>query len=151
LNLNLVLLFIGAGIVGYLAGRFSAPERTKVETVTLTKEVQVQDESKRVNQIQRIVETTRPDGTTVKETRIKTRAASERIQSKTTEVASKESREIENRRGVNVSALIGLPLTEITKGPVYGASISKPFIGPITLGVWGLTNFTFGLSVGLEL
>lgn len=145
------LISIGAIIAAYFAGRYSAPEKVKVETVTLTKEVQVKDESQRVNQIQRIVETTFPDGRAVKETRIKTRAARERSESKAVESTFKENREIENRRGVVVSALMGLPLTEVARGPVYGAAFQKHILGPISFGAWMLTNLTFGLSVGLEL
>lgn len=34
--------------------------------------------------------------------------------------------------------------------PIYGVSVSKKFIGPISLGAWGLTNGTGGLSVGMS-
>src|SRR4051812_38260750 len=106
--MNIRLIFTGPGalVAGYLTGRYSPPEKVKVETVTVTKEVVVQDESQRVNQIQRVVETTRPDGTTVKETRTKTRAASERTTTAQRDATNKESKEIESRRGVMLSALV---------------------------------------------
>ena len=149
--MNQYLIIIGAIVGAFLAGRYSAPDKIKIETVTVTKEVQVKDESQRVNQIERVIETTYPDGRAVKETRIKTRAAMRRSESKAVEIATKENREIENRRGVVVSALMGLPFSSLSDGPVYGAAFQKKFIGPISIGAWMLTNLTFGLSVGLEL
>jgi hypothetical protein len=50
---------------------------------------------------------------------------------------------------VNVSALAGVSTTDSRK-PVYGISVSKEFIGPITLGAFGLTNGIIGISVGVN-
>jgi hypothetical protein len=52
-------------------------------------------------------------------------------------------------RGPTVSLLAGFDYTSPGK-PFYGASVIQPVFGPITLGVWGLTNSTVGLSIGLE-
>lgn len=49
---------------------------------------------------------------------------------------------------INLSALVGVDIKDFT--PVYGASAQKRFLGPITLGLFGLTNGNFGVSVGLE-
>lgn len=48
---------------------------------------------------------------------------------------------------VQVSALAGIDLR--SKQAVYGAAASKQFIGPVTLGVFGLTNGTLGASIGM--
>jgi CRISPR/Cas system-associated endonuclease Cas3-HD len=151
MDARLIAIVAGALTAAYVAGRYSAPEKIKIETVTVTKEVVIQDESAKLRQTQRIVETTRPDGTTVKETRIRTRAESERETHASRDTTNKESKEIENRRGVAANVLIGLPLAEVARGPVVGAALSKQFIGPFTLGVWGLSNLTFGFTVGVEL
>lgn len=50
---------------------------------------------------------------------------------------------------LNISALAGTQFPNLLK-PVYGASISKEFIGPVTVGLWTLTNGTVGISVGLN-
>ncbi len=34
--------------------------------------------------------------------------------------------------------------------PLYGISFTREFIGPVTLGAFGLTNGTIGLSVGVS-
>lgn len=53
------------------------------------------------------------------------------------------------RSTLNVSALIGVSsFTNFT--PTYGISVNKEFLGPITLGVWGLTSGTAGVSIGLN-
>jgi hypothetical protein len=33
---------------------------------------------------------------------------------------------------------------------MYGISVHREFIGPITLGAFGLTNGTVGLSIGVN-
>lgn len=52
------------------------------------------------------------------------------------------------RDTLNVSALIGADFRQ--KDPVYGVSVTKQFLGPVTIGIFGLTNYTVGLSVGLN-
>lgn len=49
---------------------------------------------------------------------------------------------------LNVSALAGLDVSKMR--PVYGASVSKEMLGPITLGAFGMTNGLIGLSIGLN-
>jgi len=53
------------------------------------------------------------------------------------------------RSSMNVSALVGTDSIRYPT-PVYGLSISKELIGPVTLGLWGLTNGTVGVSVGVN-
>lgn len=48
---------------------------------------------------------------------------------------------------INLSALVANDFTAIPK-PLYGLSISKEFLGPITVGAFGLTNGVVGLSLG---
>lgn len=49
---------------------------------------------------------------------------------------------------LNVSALAGVDF--LTYRPVYGASITKQLIGPVTMGAFGLTNGVAGISIGLN-
>lgn len=56
-----------------------------------------------------------------------------------------------NKDILNVSALVatdGFSLSNIT--PVYGLSVTKNLLGPITVGAFGLTNRTVGLSIGVN-
>jgi hypothetical protein len=49
---------------------------------------------------------------------------------------------------LNVSGLVGIDLSR--QMPVYGVSINKQLIGPITVGAYGLTNGTLGVSFGIN-
>ena len=51
---------------------------------------------------------------------------------------------------LNVSALAGIDTATSLLKPIYGISISKEFMGPITVGAYGLTNGVVGLSVGVN-
>lgn len=55
----------------------------------------------------------------------------------------------QKRSTLNISALASM---NFLNGfvPVYGASVSKEILGPITVGVFALTNSTFGISLGLN-
>ncbi len=60
--------------------------------------------------------------------------------SKTTVVLSKPK--------INLSVLVANDFSRGVLIPTYGISVSKEFIGPITLGVFGLTSGTLGASIG---
>lgn len=51
---------------------------------------------------------------------------------------------------INISALVGTDLTKSGITPIYGVSANKEFIGPITIGVFGLTSGTVGITIGLN-
>ncbi len=51
---------------------------------------------------------------------------------------------------INISALVANDFSKGILRPVYGISASKEFIGPLTLGAFGLTNGTVGVSIGLN-
>lgn len=53
------------------------------------------------------------------------------------------------RSMVNVSALVANDFVGSFK-PTYGVSVSKEILGPITVGVFGLTNGTIGVSIGIN-
>lgn len=53
------------------------------------------------------------------------------------------------RNIINISALAGMDTLNSFR-PVYGISANKEFIGPITIGAYGLTNGVLGISIGLN-
>jgi hypothetical protein len=57
--------------------------------------------------------------------------------------------EVGKKNPTRISVLTGYSLD--TQTLVYGASITKPVLGPVSIGVWALTNKTFGASVGVDL
>jgi hypothetical protein len=50
---------------------------------------------------------------------------------------------------LNVSGLFALQPSNSLR-PLYGVSITKEILGPVTVGVFGLTNSTLGVSIGLS-
>lgn len=49
---------------------------------------------------------------------------------------------------LNVSALAGISIGQGI--PVYGVSITKQILGPLTVGGYGLNNGTIGVSLGIN-
>lgn len=141
---------IGALIAAaFLFGRYSAPEKIKIETKTVTVEVQKESQTAASDAIVVTTTVSRPDGTKI--TRVKNEIKHELSAMKSIANAQSETmkKEITNRRCVVVSGLVG---GSISFPPIliYGVSVTKPILGPITVGAWGLTNATFGISAGLE-
>ena len=55
----------------------------------------------------------------------------------------------QKRIALNLSVLSGVqPFVGLK--PVYGVSVSKEVVGPVTAGLWGLSDGTVGISVGLD-
>lgn len=155
-------------LVGYAFGRWATPTKIEIkkEVVTVEKKVVDTEELKRI-ELERnkklrtiIVEITRPDGTKEKTTRhVESTTTNKTTDSdkKTREETEKETRVtesklIENKSSVTISALAGLDVLNlgIPLKPVYGGHVQKNVLGPIGLGVFGLSNGTCGMSLGLS-
>lgn len=132
----------------FAAGRFTVPEKTKIVTQTVEVEKKNQDIKQKVNKTTKTVIVKNKDGS---ETITKTTNLNQNTddQSKTTidQSTDKSSETVRGDSKVTISALAGYDFK--SGGLAYGASVSKPVIGPITIGIFGLTNETFGCSVGL--
>ena len=139
LNKNKVVIGgIAVVVVAYYAGKHSAPEKVRVETVTVEVEKKVNKEQRK-----KVFIKENKDGS--KETTI---VVDTSVNENTRTNAESTVKETITRTKLNVSVLVGgsLPLSE----PIFGISAQKNFIGPITLGIWGLTNKTGGVSIGLN-
>lgn len=157
----LLLLGIGAAV-----GRFEAPDKivTKVVTQTVTqvvtKEVVKRDTEVKKNTVTTITETTKPDGTKVKTTTIANKDDISTDLNKNVDTNSNTKTETvatqtvtnEKRQWI-VSALVSPshPNDNIlgSGGLSYGASVQKEIIGPFYGGAFGLTNQTYGVSLGV--
>lgn len=133
---------------------FLAPQKIK----TVEKEVKVEvDKKDQKKDSKKHFDTTttvnkRPDGssTTVIHKIVDTGTTSE-IKDVTAKSDSIEkSKEITKSSGTtSVSVLTGVDVTK-PGGIVYGASLNRSILGPITIGIWGLSNGICGGSVGLS-
>jgi len=152
---------IGVGIlvlVAYAFGRYSVPERVEIKKEIVTVEVEKKethkDQSVDQNKKKTEIELTRPDGTKYKkvitQTDKKTDTQIDQTVEREKEQTQRESTVIENPRRLNLSVLAGPNFTNFKEPLVYGGHVSRPFLGPITLGIWGLSNGTGGASIGLQ-
>lgn len=145
------MLIIGSiALLGAFAcGRWLAP--TKVITKTVEVEKKTDDKTVDTNRdkLTTITETDKPDGTKVKTTTISDVTAT-KLEDKSTDDTLKEtSKEVDRDSAkVTVSLLAGVKLSGPST-PVYGLAITKPILGPITVGLFGFQNGTVGGSVGL--
>lgn len=155
-----VSLLVAIVLLSFAVGRYTTPTKTstKVETVEVEKKSSQVDSDSNVNKHKESTtkEVTRPDGT--KETTTTTVEDTTRdkktSQSSSDERSSDQTSEKEVVRlggGVNISVMVGALVTDAFRSPTYGASFSKELLGPITGGVWFLTNGTVGASLGLNL
>jgi hypothetical protein len=128
-------------LVSFAFGRYSAPTIPNSTTKTETqKDVQKDTDTHKTTTV-----TETPDGkkitTIIEDTTTKSNSQTDTKKDQTIQ-APKTS-------VINISALAGL---DTGRGfvPTYGISASKELIGPITVGAFGLTNGTIGLSVGVN-
>jgi capsular polysaccharide biosynthesis protein len=167
---NKVVLIAAAVVVCagcFALGRFMTPEkvRTEKEFVFVEKKEKTEEKSVKqdVNKDRRTEEErreiTRPDGT--KE--VITRKIEDVSQRKTTDKDTKteektdtkvtdrqETEKSTGRNRVTISALGALNLKNLSESPDFGAQVSKPLLGPLTLGVFGFQSGRAGLSLGLQ-
>lgn len=123
----------------YALGRYTAPEVVKEIIHTIVIEKEIVDKHKETEIIEH------PDGS--KETKIIEDYHKTTDKSADSE-SSKES--IRSASKVTVAALYGAQASlSATFTPVYGLSISKPILGPFTVGAFGFSSGVVGLSVGL--
>ena len=155
-------------LVGFAFGRWSAPEKIKIEkeqvqidTVTKDKDTKLTtntDRDKKLNTT--ITETTKPDGTKIKTTQIIEDTSTKRstnTDDHTQETDAKitvnrESKEVDNKKpSLALHGLVGVDASHLSSAmqPIYGGAIDKNIFGPISVGGWGLSNGTCGLSIGI--
>lgn len=152
-----IALVVVAIATSFAVGRYTVSEKIKIETKIVEVEKKTEKKDQDVNKAERkettITESVKPDGTKetttkiIEDTNTNKNTKVDTVQNDTTKTDASKTIEKGGSR-LNISALGGY---DIIKGvPVYGASISKDVIGPVSAGLWGLSNATVGISVGLS-
>lgn len=126
-----VLVTIIVTVVGFAVGRYSIKPQDQTSKSTNT----VQQ-----NTHETIVRVKEPGGKTTTTVTIDKNLHAEDV--KETAKASQP------RLKFNVSGLVGTDIHTLM--PVYGVSVNKELLGPITIGVYGLTTGMVGLSIGVN-
>jgi hypothetical protein len=145
-------IIIGGVVIAVVAfgfGRYSVNQPTITQSEQIKeKEVQHVDTKQDVKKVTTIVK--KPDGeetTTITEdsntdTKDNTNTlTNENLQTKT-EAAAHDT--------LNLSALAGINYQQPQQGLIYGVSVTKELIGPITIGAFGFTNGLVGGSIGIS-
>jgi hypothetical protein len=154
---NKVIIVICYTAACVAIGRYATPTKVKVETKTITVEKKSDDkntETKKQNHKKTVTHTTiEPNGkkdivsvttddndayNTVDEKKDNSDNTTQNTASETTGPVDK----------VTISGLVGIDFK--TGQPIYGGSVSRPILGPITLGLFGLSNLSCGMSIGLQ-
>lgn len=129
-------------LVSFAVGRYTA---NVTKTVSTDKQTTVTDDKN--TETTTSTEIYKPDGTkTITTVTIDNSDTTENHtdQEKTTQTVAKASAQY------NLSILGGIYAQSTINPLVYGASINKEILGPVTGGAWILSNGTFGVSVGVN-
>jgi hypothetical protein len=147
-------LIIGgvALLTAFAAGRYTVPERIKIETKTVEVEKKaVQSDADRAKHQDTVTTTIKKtDGTviTTSHTVLDTNTDVKTKSTSTDSIATDQTKEIvQGSSPVTVLAVGAVNLS--TPSFSYGLQVSKPILGPITVGVSFLTNGTLAAGVGL--
>ena len=138
-------------LVGYAAGRFTAPHKVVTETkeVIVTKEVEVI--AKNDHKKTKVTETDKPDGTKT----IVTTIVDDSNESDSKQTDTKDSKEskvtVYSNDRHNLSLAVGstLKLPGLFS-PRFGAIYTIDVLGPISVGAFGFTDRSFGVTLGLS-
>lgn len=140
----------------FAAGRYTVPEKVRVETKIVEVEKKSTENVADVKTREKKTEVTKvvakPDGTKETTTTVIYDNSKENDhKTDTTDTVAKsqdKTKEVTHASDkVTVSALIGANIR--SPGMVYGASITKPILGPLAVGLFGLSDGTCGGSIGL--
>lgn len=148
-------------------GRYTVPETVRTETKIeyIEKKTTETDEKKNTkldtnrHTVTTKTEEVRPDGTKLITTKTEEVENKFRETERTTSIKEQVDKQLNEERlklvesardRVTISALAGVTVTNLAQPIVFGGHISKPLLGPITVGVWGLSNATAGASLGLQ-
>ncbi len=154
-----VIIAVVSLVTAFAFGRWAAPDKVKIETRTVEVErkdstlQKEQDRNRRKETTK--TEVTKPDGTVEKTEKTvetaDTHAETDKRDTATTEISKQETKEVTRGTAkVTVAAMVGVDLSPGQRPPVwYGGTISKPILGPITVGVWYLTAPAAGATIGL--
>lgn len=154
-----VTIVIVTVLSSYALGRYTAPVKIQTETkiVEVEKKVQdvKQDVSKDTHKKTTVVVERDPSGaskttTTIDEdTDYDKKTKSDTINN--TSKLSDTKKIVEKEKGhTTIMALSGININSSQKDLAYGLGVNRTILGPIAIGVFGMTNGIAGCSVGLE-
>lgn len=147
IHIKYFVVILLASLFVFTLGRYSAQNPEVKTTVDTTKDVK-KDLNENIQTHEVSISEKDPDGTT-KTTTTKDTTTVKKVDT-ITDTTTKITQDVipPKTNTVSVSILAGYDITR--QGPVYGASLTKQVLGPITIGAFGLSNGTVGGSIGLQ-
>lgn len=150
-------IIVGVSLAtAFVIGRYTVPEKVKIETKIVEVEKKSTDSDVGVKTDKHkkvtITKTTKPDGEkTVTITKTDDDSSDVNVNNKQTTQTTTDKDTLKEITAagskLTISALAGFDLG--TMKPTYGASFTKPILGPITIGGFILSNGSCGGSLGL--
>jgi hypothetical protein len=146
---QIVIICVIALLGAFAAGRWSAPEKIKIQTVEVEKKTNEKQVAVDDHKVTTITETDKPDGTKVKTTVIADNSKTKVDDKSTDDTTKTMTKEVDKSSSkVTISLLASMHLSSPGL-PIYGAAVTKPILGPLTVGIFGFQDSTAGVSVGL--
>lgn len=145
-------------LITFAAGRFSTPEKVRVEIKTVevekkhTETKKEEDEKRHTETV--VVEVEKPDGTkekttkTVSDTETLTKTDKSKVSERTGETStSKET--IKGTSKTTIAAMAGIDYLTPAQ-VIFGVQVYRPVLGPIGIGLYTTTDYTVGATVGVS-
>lgn len=148
-NKTIAIVSIVAIIVTFALGRYSATSSTTTLDETSKTDTQINADVNTHTSTHSVTEQ-HPDGTTTITTDTDTTKEATKSTTKDNTTAIDQTVVQNKRSAINVSLLAAYDGHNPGTPIVYGASVSKEVLGPITIGLFGLTSGTVGMSVGVN-
>ena len=134
-------------LLSFAFGRYSVSAQHTIVSSQQTADIQVK-ENKDTHTQTTITETKKSDGTTTITTHIDNQVTDKKDATKQVETQTKTESIPEKTNTLNLSLMGGYNLVQAR--PIYGALVTKQLVGPVTMGLFGLTNGIIGATIGLN-
>lgn len=141
---GIVILVAVASLVQIIGVKYAEnkkTEETKNKVVDIDKDVRKETTT---------TTTTTPDGTKTQVTTTVEDTKTVKRVDKKTDTVTQETKTPVYQDKVNISLLAGVARGSTLNPLIFGASVTKPILGPITVGIWGFTDLSCGVSIGVQ-
>ena len=140
-----VLIGVLALATAYACGRWMSP--TKIVTQIQTVEIEKKTEDKQKDEHKKTIIVKKPDGTTT--TTITDDTKSQDQEKDDTTITQDEKKEVDYSSAKTTVAMLARVSVSSVGLPTYGVLVSRPLLGPLTVGAFGFQDKSIGLALGL--
>lgn len=156
-----IIIIVVTLATGVAFGRYLTPQKIKIETKTveIEKKSSKTDDKTKVHKHKDTTTTTtkKSDGTVETTTKVSEDTDTGKDvkivdNGQTSSTNESKTEKTSNTGHLNLSVLAGANPFNLTTRPglVYGAHLTRDVFGPLNIGIWGLSDGTCGMSVGLS-